>query len=131
PPESEGRRHADPDTVENYPGWPLGSLPWRGGQPPLVSFSRSAGLAEEQGGLGSKVAVLKALGGDAKLPHFAMLTQGFPRLVTVSRDTLVADADDGGALPHGVQARVLINGDAVLIPDIGVVEASLHEALAA
>src|SRR3546814_13236447 len=60
-----------------------------------------------------------------------MLTQGFPRLVTVSRDTLVADADGGDALPKGVQARVLLNDDAVLIPDIGVVEASLHEALAA
>ena len=46
-------------------------------------------MADEQGGLGSKVIVLKALGGDAKLPYFALLTQGFPRLVTVSRDTLL------------------------------------------
>jgi hypothetical protein len=30
-----------------------------------------------------------------------------------------------------VQARVLLNDDAALIPDIGAVEASLHEALAA
>src|SRR3546814_9303001 len=94
---------------------------------PYTTLFRSiAGLAEEQGGLGSKVAVLKALGGDPKLPHFAMLTQGFPRLVTVSRDTLVADADGGDALPKGVQARMLLNDDAVLIPDIGVVEASLR-----
>src|SRR3546814_15767276 len=60
-----------------------------------------------------------------------MLTQGFPRLVTVSRDTLVADAEGADALPKGVPARVMLNDDAVLIPDIGVVEASLQEALAA
>src|SRR3546814_439706 len=93
--------------------------------------ARSAGGAEEEGGLGRKGAVRKALGGDGKLPHFAMLTQGFPRLVTVSRDTLVADAEGADALPKGVQARVMLNDDAVLIPDIGVVEASLQEALAA
>ncbi|GAA3916445.1 chemotaxis protein CheW [Luteimonas lutimaris] len=123
--------YADPEPVENAPAWLLGRIRWRGWQLPLVSFARIAGLAEEQGGLGSKVAVLKALGGDEKLPHFAMLTQGFPRLVTVSRETLVADASDNGELPNGVRARVLLNDDVALVPDIGVVEASLHEALAA
>jgi chemosensory pili system protein ChpC len=51
--------------------------------------------------------------------------------VTVSRDALVADAGVNDQLPHGVQARVLLNDDAPLIPDNGAVEASLHEALAA
>jgi chemosensory pili system protein ChpC len=128
---SEVLSYADPEPVDNAPAWLLGRIRWRGWQLPLVSFARIAGLAEEQGGLGSTVVVLKALGGDAKLPHFAILTQGFPRLVTVSRDALVADAGDTEQLPHGVQARVLLNDDAALIPDIGAVEASLHEALAA
>ncbi|MGN7724314.1 chemotaxis protein CheW [Luteimonas sp. 22616] len=128
---SEVLSYADPEPVDNAPAWLLGRIRWRGWQLPLVSFARIAGLAEEQGSLGSKVVVLKALGGDVKLPHFAILTQGFPRLVTVSRDALVADAGDTEQLPHGVQARVLLNDDAALIPDIGAVEASLHEALAA
>ncbi|WP_051176316.1 chemotaxis protein CheW [Luteimonas mephitis] len=128
---SEVLSYADPEPLDNAPAWLLGRIRWRGWQLPLVSFARLAGLAEERGGLGSKVVVLKALGGDARLAHFAMLTQGFPRLVTVSRDALVADAGDRGPLPHGVQARVLLNDDAALIPDIGVVETSLQEALAA
>lgn len=127
---SEVLSYADPEPVVDAPAWLLGRIRWRGWQLPLVSFARIAGLAEEQGGLGSKVVVLKALGGDAKLPHFAMLTQGFPRLVTVSRDALAADGGND-PLPHGVQARVLLNDDAALIPDIGAVEASLREALAA
>ncbi len=128
---SEVLSYADPEPVADAPDWLLGRIRWRGWQLPLVSFSRIAGLAEERGGLGSKVVVLKALGGDARLPHFAMLTQGFPRLVTVSREALVPDSGDAAALPEGVQARVLLNDDAALIPDIGSVEASIQQALAA
>ena len=123
--------YADPEPVENAPDWLLGRIRWRGWQLPLVAFARIAGLAQERGGLGSKVVVLKAMGGDAKLPHFALLTQGFPRLVTVSHDALVLDTGNSEALPNGVQARVLLNDDAALIPDIDSVEASLREALAA
>lgn len=123
--------YADPEPVENAPDWLLGRIRWRGWQLPLVAFARIAGLAQERGGLGSKVVVLKAMGGDAKLPHFALLTQGFPRLVTVSHDALVLDTGNSDALPNGVQARVLLNDDAALIPDIDSVEASLREALAA
>lgn len=127
---SEVLSYADPEPVENTPAWLLGRIRWRGWQLPLVSFARLSGIADEQGGLGSKVVVLKALGGDAKLPHFALLTHGFPRLVTVSRDTLVVDSE-GGELPDGVQARVLLNDDAALVPDIDRIEGSIREALAA
>lgn len=127
---SEVLSYADPEPVANAPAWLLGRIRWRGWQLPLVSFARLSGIADEQGGLGSKVVVLKALGGDAKLPHFALLTQGFPRLVTVSRDALAIDGE-GGELPDGVQVRVLLNDDAALVPDIDRIENSLREALAA
>jgi chemosensory pili system protein ChpC len=97
---------------------------------PLVAFSRLAGIAQEKGGLGSKVIVLKALGGNAKAPFFAVLTQGFPRLVTVSRDARVAE-ESGDALPRGVRARVVLKDDAALLPDLEQVEHLIGEALAA
>jgi chemosensory pili system protein ChpC len=126
---SEVLSFADPEPIADSPSWLLGRIRWRGWQLPLVSFARLAGLAEEQGGLGSKVVVLKALGDDAKLPHFALLTQGFPRLVTVSRGTLAVDPQQGD-LPDGVQARVTLNDDAALIPDIDGIEQSIRGALA-
>jgi chemosensory pili system protein ChpC len=122
--------YADPDPVENAPDWLLGRIRWRGWQLPLVAFARLIGDADERGGLGSKVVVLKALGGDAKLPHFALLTQGFPRLVTVSRDTLVVDDGEAGDLPDAVSARVMLNDDAALIPDIEKIENAIREASA-
>ena len=121
---------ADPDPVENSPDWLLGRIRWRGWQLPLIAFSRLSGIAEEKGGLGSKVIVLKALGGNAKAPFFALLTQGFPRLVTVSRNALVEEEDDQ-LLPAGVRTRVLLNEDAALLPDLEQIESLIGQALAA
>lgn len=128
---SEVLSYAEPDPVTDAPAWLLGRIRWRGWQLPLVSFARLAGTAEEAGGLGSKVVVLKAFGGDARLPFFALLTSGFPRLVTVSRDALVADGDDGGEQPPGVRMRVLLADDAALVPDLSAIEGAIRGALAA
>ena len=127
---SEVLSFAAPEPVENAPDWLLGRIRWRGWQLPLVSFARLGGIAEEQGGLGSKVIVLKTLGGDTKAPYFALLTQGFPRLVTVSRDRLAVEADQSD-LPDAVQVRVLLNDEPALVPDVDRIEDSIREALAA
>ncbi|TDK21694.1 chemotaxis protein CheW [Luteimonas aestuarii] len=134
---SEVLSYADPEPVENAPDWLLGRIRWRGWRLPLVAFAPLAGLGKEAGGLGSKVIVLKALGGEAAMPYFALLTKGFPRLVTVSRDALLespgdADAgDDGNGLPQGVSARVRFGDDVAYVPDIDGIEGALREALAA
>jgi chemosensory pili system protein ChpC len=95
-----------------------------------VSFARLSGIADEQGGLGSKVVVLKALGGDTRHPYFALLTQGFPRLVTVSHEALRAEETDATQLPPGVQARVLLNEDEAMLPDLAQIEQLIGTALA-
>lgn len=119
---------APPEPVSGVPSWLLGRIRWRGWQLPLVSFAELAGLGREQAGLGSKVIVLKALGGNPKAPYFAILTQGFPRLVTVSRAALVLEED--GELPTGVQARVSLNHDRAFVPDLVAIESLVAGALA-
>ena len=116
------------EPVTGAPSWLLGRMRWRGWQLPLISFAELAGLGAEQAGLGSKVIVLKALGGNEKAPYFAILTQGFPRLVTVSRAALMVE--EGGELPVGVQARVSLNHDRAFVPDLVTVEALVADALA-
>ena len=122
--------YAAPEPLEDAPDWLLGRIRWRGWQLPLVSFARFAGIAEEDGGLGSKVIVLKALGGNPKRPYFALLTQGFPRLVTVTEQTL-ATQEEGDGLPAGVLARVRLNENDAMVPDLAALEQRLHAALAA
>ena len=119
---------AEPEPVADAPDWLLGRIRWRGWQLPLIAFSRFAGIAEEHGGLGSKVIVLKALGGDPRHPFFAVLTQGFPRLVTVTEAVLSSEAGDA-EVPEGVLARVRLNEDEALVPDLAALEERIGEAL--
>jgi chemosensory pili system protein ChpC len=127
---SEVLSYAEPDPVDGAPDWLLGTIRWRGWLLPLVAFAPLSGHGPEQGGLGHKVVVLKALGGQATMPYFALLAKGFPRLVAVSREGLAGDADDGELEP-GVLARVRFNDEAALVPDIDGIELALRAALAA
>lgn len=119
---------SEPEPVENAPAWLLGRIRWRGWRLPLLSFSRFAGWSEEEGQLGAKVAVLKALGGNPKLPYFAVLSQGFPRLVTVSRAAL-AESHDIKELPLGIHSKVVLNDDAAVVPDLVSLELLIYKAL--
>jgi chemosensory pili system protein ChpC len=118
---------ADPEPVEDAPDWVLGRLRWRGWRLPLVSYARLAGFSREEGELGAKVAVLRALGGHPRLPYFTLLTQGFPRLTTVSSDALVRA--DEGELPPGALMRVLLRDEYSYIPDLIDIEQRLLEVL--
>ena len=128
---SEVITFAVPEPVPDAPNWLLGRIRWRGWRLPLVSFARLAGYADTEGELGAKVVVLKALGGNPKLPYFAMLTQGFPRLVTVSHDSLVESAAEGDEQPPGVLMPVLLRDDPAVVPDLAQIERRLADALAA
>ena len=128
---SEVITFAVPEPVPDAPNWLLGRIRWRGWRLPLVSFARLAGYSDTEGELGAKVVVLKALGGNPKLPYFAMLTQGFPRLVTVSHDALVDSAVEGDEQPPGVLMPVLLRDDPAVVPDLAQIEQRLADALAA
>jgi len=128
---SEVLSYADPEPVENAPDWLLGRIRWRGWRLPLLAFAQLTGQGVEQRGLGSKVVVLKSLGGEASLPFFALLTKGFPRLVSVSRDALLADDAGGAAAVQGVRAYVRLNDEIVAIPDIDGIEQAILQATAA
>ena len=126
---SEVLSYAPPEPVDGAPEWILGRIRWRGWQLPLLAWGRLAGTApDEAGDLSSKVAVLKALHGNPRLPYFALLTQGFPRLVTVSRAGLALDAA-GGELPDMAVAAVMLNQDHALVPDMDAIAGRIDAAL--
>ena len=119
---------SDPEPVENAPDWLLGRIRWRGWRLPLLSFSRFAGWSQEDGQLGAKVVVLKALGGNPKLPYFALLSQGFPRLVTVAK-TALEEIQGLDELPLGIYSMVKLNDDVASVPDLVSLELLIEKAL--
>ncbi|MEO6799876.1 MAG: chemotaxis protein CheW [Rhodanobacter sp.] len=119
-----------PEPVEGAPPWLLGRIAWRGWRVPLVSFTQLAGSDEGDEDLVVRVAVLKALGGNPKLPFIAVLTQGFPRLTTLNAE-LIIPTHDGKELPPGVRAHVLVRDDVAMIPDLEWIEARLLDLLEA
>jgi chemosensory pili system protein ChpC len=104
--------------------WVLGSIKWRGQQVPLVSFTHLVGAGDRDAALSIRVAVLRTVGGDSRLPFFALVTQGFPRLTTLNPDLLIP-VDDGKLLPEGERARALVGNDIAVIPDLEWIEAAL------
>ncbi|MBI2397343.1 MAG: chemotaxis protein CheW [Xanthomonadales bacterium] len=121
--------YSTPEPIENAPAWLLGRTRWRGWRVPLVSFSMLAGLAPKEGGVNAKVTVLKALGGNPKMPFLAMVAQGFPRLTTISAETMV-DTGEGEAHGVGIAHTVLVRDDQAIVPDLVGIERMISDAIA-
>ena len=113
-----------PEPVAGAPSWLLGRIPWRGWRLPLVAYAILTGLAGEEGSVHARVAVLKALGAHPRMPYQAMLTQGFPRLVTLTPEVLMPSGSSE-APPLGVRSEVMLRDEPALIPDLAALEAQL------
>lgn len=121
--------YSNPERVEGAPSWLLGRVRWRGWGLPIVSFSEIVGWPEEGATLGAKVAVLKGVGNHAKMPYFAVLTQGFPRLITITESELGERSARDAWLPDGIYSEATFHGDDCVIPDLSAVEAKIVAAL--
>lgn len=106
------------------PAWWVGNLAWQGFDLPVVGFGGFTGLGRDVLDGPLKVVVLKALGGNAALPYYALLTESFPQLIAVPRDGLLADASEE-TVPAGVHMRVLLGEQSALLPDLDAVEQAL------
>lgn len=116
------------DPIASAPKWLLGRQSWRGWRVPLFSFSVLAGIADREPTETARVAILKALEGHPKMPFLGLLTQGFPRLTTISPDILIPSGDDQ-PVPPGVREQVMVRDDLAFIPDLAQVEDMVQEVL--
>ena len=87
-------------------------------------------MSLDEGSRGTRVTVLKALSGHPRLPYIAMLAQGFPRLTTLTPDTLVPSNESMPTRP-GVLMNVMVRDDQAVIPDLGQIEQLISDSLAA
>ncbi len=121
--------YTKPEAIANAPAWLLGRLSWRGWRLPLFSFPMLVGRLEDESRTNARVAVLKAIGGNAGMPFLALLAQGFPRLTTITPESLIPTSDEHQHAP-GVRAEVLVRDDRAIIPDLDTIESLVAKALA-
>ncbi|MFM6987060.1 MAG: chemotaxis protein CheW [Arenimonas sp.] len=122
---SEIVTYAAPEAVDGKPNWYLGAIRWKGYRLPLVSFSAMAGWDQRESVAGAKVAILKGLSGETRLPYFALLTQGFPRLVNIASDQLIDDPEHASEF----YSSAYLDNDAVAIPNLEAIERLIRDNL--
>lgn len=120
---------SQPDAIENAPGWLLGLTRWRGWKVPVISFSILTGLASKEPERNAKVTVMKALGGNPRLPYIAMMAQGFPRLTNISQDVLI-ETDEHETKAPGIMHTAIFRDDNAIIPDLFQIESLIGDAMA-
>lgn len=109
------------------PAWLKGFVVWRGVKIPVVSFEKLVGHTEGHLAEHARLIIFNALGGSGNLPFIAMTAQGLPRLVAL-KDANLHHVPGEKMEVTGVYVRLLLDGNAVIVPDLEVIEKMLVQA---
>lgn len=115
---------ATPVAIDSAPSWVLGKLLWRAQIVPLLSLECLAFDMSYQPDTRSRIIVLKALNGDHRLPHFAILAASAPRLINLTRTAIVLNETGVTPVP-GVLSRVRIGDLVGIVPNLDAIAAEL------
>ncbi|MBB3061002.1 chemotaxis protein CheW [Microbulbifer rhizosphaerae] len=108
-----------PVAAYDAPDWYLGELNWRELRLPLMSFEMMRGQSLPAMHGSCRIAVLCSGNPGGRLPFFALVLQGTPRLVRVTPDEL-AGRERGCS--QGELMHVALSGEEAVIPDLGALE---------
>ena len=106
------------------PPWYIGTVPWNGRPVPLVSFEGACGRPMPPPSGRARMVVFVGLG--TRLPHFAIVSQGFPQLVRVSSDVI---RPGSGTFPERapVICQLRMANESPLVPDLERLEEMIAE----
>ncbi len=116
-----------PANKDAKPDYFLGLVAWRGINIPLLSYEIANGQSPAKITSNSRIAVINTIGKyQNKLPFFAIVTQGIPRLVKVNSEISRHSAN---SLGKADSALVKLDGEEAVIPDIEFLEKLAYENL--
>ena len=106
--------------VPGAPEWLLGLLPWRNQMIPTITFETLVHNEEATIGRRSRLAVMKAFAHRREMPFYAVVTQGFPRLMQLNRDGVqLADSKEENKF---ISSYVSVSGVTAELPDVDALE---------
>lgn len=106
-----------PRTVDPAPVWLKGFTSWRGKSVPVVSLENLLGMPEGTPASQARLIIFNALGEGSSLPFLAMTAQGIPRLLALKEANLHYVPGERKQ-ETGVLARLLVDGNPVVVPDL-------------
>ncbi|WP_221793821.1 chemotaxis protein CheW [Oceanobacter mangrovi] len=108
-------------TTNSSVDWVLGKIQWRGVSIPVVCYEMLNGTAAPRPSPNARFAVINGVGKHPKMPFYAVLVQGIPRLKKVLENAIQpVDAVMGmGKLD---QIAVSVDGESAYIPDVDAIE---------
>lgn len=109
-----------PEQIDEAPDWLLGVFAWRDQRVPMMSLELLTGQPLAPVGELSRVAIFNYTGVSEELPFLAVPTVGIPKLARVTADELVQE--EAGPANVFEKARVKLNGDSLIIPEISALE---------
>ncbi len=115
-----------PTPMEGAPSWYLGTIAWGGRRVPLVSFEATCGKALPRTSGRTRIVVMQGVSGQTG-GHFAVLTQGFPQLVRLTREVVQPDPTRSFGENMPVIGQVTMVNETPLIPDFERLEAMIAE----
>ena len=120
--------YREPEALEQAPDWMLGVLNWRNQRIPLVSYELFCRQDAPDATQRARILVMNNTRGDARLPFYAMVTSGIPRLFLADEEGL-DDAlnKDAFASDHS-QSAVRIGSEQADIPDLARVHREIEQA---
>lgn len=122
-------RYQNVTTPDDMPNWYLGQMEWRGHQLPLVSFEALNEEVIQAGGTRQNIAVLNGVSNSQRLPYWALVTQGPPRLMRISPDEIAERNQEQQKIGPAERMLVSTNGELASIPDLEYIESSILNSL--
>lgn len=105
-----------PEPIEQAPEWLLGNILWHGWQVPVVSFGMLTEQLEDESVEGAKICISKSLIDNDRMPYIGLLSQGFPRLVTVTESALTEVPDSSTHI--AIAGKAIIGDREAWVPDL-------------
>lgn len=117
--------YQDPVKPKKAPDYYLGLVKWRGIDVPLVCYEVANKTGKFERAPGARIAVINTIGAQSdRIPFFAMVTQGIPRLVKVASE-LIKEGDKTAGPAE--LARVRVDGEDAVIPNVEFLESLVYE----
>lgn len=118
-------RYQAVEQPDDSPNWYLGVMPWRGQDIPLVSFEALNEEPFQAGAARQNIAVLNGISDPQRLPFWALVTQGSPRLLRIEPEEIAALNEAPARTGPAEKLHVSTNGELACIPDLEYIETSI------